>query len=219
MKLDVPVIRQAKDSVDCGLAVVNMIAAYHKKNPAFEKTKAQVKADDLGTYNPQLGSYLIRQGFDVEIVIFNPGIFTNNDKGKNKKHLAEHFEKLLKLKKSSRARKIIRYFTKFLKDGGEVTVRIPNEKDIREEIRNKRPLIAALTSNFFLGNTPRYNFHFNVITGIDDDFVYVNDPLLGRRGGKHRYPISDYLFAIYASGQGDLENLDNQSLIKIRNRR
>ena len=218
MKLDVPLVKQAEDSVDCGLAVVNMITSYHKKNITFAKIKSEIKTDKLGTYNPQLGSYLIKQGFDVEIVTFNPGLFTNQNKGKSKKRLLDHFENLLKTKKVPQAKKVIRYFIKFLKDGGKLTIRIPNEEDIRNEIQNKRPLIAALTSNFFFGDIPRYNFHFNVATGIDNQFIYANDPLSDHRGGKHKFPISDYFFAIYASGQGPVDNLDNPSLIKIRNK-
>ena len=218
MKLDVPLVKQAEDSVDCGLAVVNMITSYHKKNITFAKIKSEIKTDKLGTYNPQLGSYLIKQGFDVEIVTFNPGLFTNQNKGKSKKQLLDHLETLLKTKKGSGAKKVVRYFIKFLKDGGKLTIRIPNEEDIRNEIQNKRPLIAVLTSNFLLGETPKYNFHFNVVTGIDKNFIYANDPLPDRWGGKHKFPISDYFFAIYASGQGPVDNLDNPSLIKIRNK-
>src|SRR3989344_5965826 len=148
MKLEVPLVKQAENSVDCGLAVVNMITSYHKKKITFAKIKSEVKTDKLGTYNPQLGSYLIKKGFDVEIVTFNPGLFTNKDKGKSKTELLAHFEKLLKTKKARNAKKVIRYFIEFLKDGGKLEVRIPNPEDIKAEIKNKRPLIAVLTSNF-----------------------------------------------------------------------
>jgi hypothetical protein len=213
MKLEVPVIKQAKGSVDCGIAVVHMIAAYYKNKVTFDKIKSEIPLDKTGTYNPQLGSFFLKRGFGVEIVTFNPGLFTNREKGKNSKQLLSHLEKLLKTKKPNQAKKVARYFMKFIKDGGKLVVRIPNEEDIRGEIENKWPLIAVLTTNFFFGTKPRFNFHFNVVTGIDRKFVYANDPLPDRRGGKHKYPISEYLFAIYASANG---GPDNPSIIKIR---
>ena len=70
-----------------------------------------------------------------------------------------------------------------------------------------------ITSNFLLFDKPIFNFHFNLITGIDETHIYVNDPLWDYRGGKHKYLINDFMYAIYASAYGDL---DNASLMKIR---
>ena len=92
-------------------------------------------------------------------------------------------------------------------------MQIPDEHDIREEVEAERPLIALLTSLFLTDkNPPVFNAHFNVITGIDEESVYVQDPLPDE-GGEHRYPIKDYLYGVYASAAADI---DNASIIKIK---
>ena len=79
-----------------------------------------------------------------------------------------------------------------------------------------RPLGALITSNFLLFDKASFNFHFNLITGIDNEFIYVNDPMWDYRGGKHKYPINDFMYAVYASAHGDL---DNASIMKIKKKK
>jgi len=70
-----------------------------------------------------------------------------------------------------------------------------------------------MTTNFIYGKEPKFNFHFNIITGIDDKYVYVNDPLPDSRGGKKKYTKKDFFYGLYASAYGDL---DNVSLLLVR---
>jgi uncharacterized protein YvpB len=57
-----------------------------------------------------------------------------------------------------------------------------------------------------------FNFHLNIITGIDEENIYVNDPLQDI-GGKKSYSIKDFFFGLYASTYG---NLDNGCLIVVK---
>ncbi|MEX0616852.1 MAG: cysteine peptidase family C39 domain-containing protein [Candidatus Woykebacteria bacterium] len=166
--LNVALIHQERGSVDCGLATVNMVTKYWELPLTFNDIQKHLKVDKLGIYCPQMGSYLIQQGFDVALVHFNPGLFTLNEVGKSEKEIKTHLQNLLKKKRKRGDKKVIRYFLKFLKDGGKMEVKIPTEEDIRGELNNNRPVIAVLTSNFLTASVPRFNFHFNVITGIDD---------------------------------------------------
>lgn len=213
MKLTVPLVRQDKDSVDCGLAAVHMITNFWKLPLDFKKIRKHLKVDKQGTYCPQLGSFLIKQGFKVKITTFNPGLFTLKDVGKNQAAIRQHLQKTLKTTRKRTDQKAIKFFLQFMGNGGEIEVKIPEEADIRQELKAKSPPIAILTSNFLFAAKPRYNFHFNVVTGIDDSHVYVNDPLWDERGGKHKYKIADFLFGIYTSSAGAF---DNPSLIRIR---
>ncbi|HIH31759.1 TPA: hypothetical protein HA235_03565 [Candidatus Woesearchaeota archaeon] len=52
MKLDVPLIRQPKGSVDCGIAGLAMIMKYYGSNVSFEKLKNEISVDKIGTYAP-----------------------------------------------------------------------------------------------------------------------------------------------------------------------
>ncbi len=117
-----------------------------------------------------------------------------------------------KTKKDS-VRKPLRFFKEFTQAGGKLTVKVPTIEDIKEELNNNRPLIALITSYFLLSSKAEFNFHFNVITGLDKKYIYVNDPMWDFRGGKHRYEINDFMYAIYASAYCDL---DNASIMKIK---
>ena len=215
MMLDVVLIRKPKDSVFCGIACLNMILKYYGIDVSFDKLKNEVEPDSLGTYAPQLGSYLIKNGFDVEIVSMHPALFTNKDKGKNPDEMMVHLNDLFDCLKSERNKKALRYFIDFLKMGGTIKVKIPCKDDINGEINEKRPLLALMTSNFLVGAKPNFDFNFNVVTGIDDKYVYVNDPSWNEHGGKQKHIVTDFIYGVHASSYGDL---DNGCLIKVKKR-
>lgn len=214
MKLNVPLIRQEKDTKDCGLAGLVMIFAYNGIHTSIEKLRKEIKVDETGTYAPQLGSYMISKGLEVELVTLHPSLLTLKDINRNSRYLIKRFEKLKEKSKSEQNKMVLGYFIDFLRDGGRIKVKIPNENDVRQEIEQGRPVGALLTSNFLNSSTPRFNFHFNLITGIDSKNIYVNDPWPGKRGGKQKYKLGDFFFGIYSSMYGDL---DNGCLIKVIN--
>jgi len=64
MKLNVPLISQEKDSVLCGVAGVRMLLGYYGINKSEDELAKDVEVyPDWGTYMPQLGNYLINNGF------------------------------------------------------------------------------------------------------------------------------------------------------------
>ncbi|MBI2667355.1 C39 family peptidase [Candidatus Woesearchaeota archaeon] len=190
MKLEIPVVRQGKDSFDCGLACLSMLFRYYGFNKSISDMKNDIKVyGPMGTYAPQLGKYLIENGFEVELITINPYLFTKKINKKSSKELIDYFEDLSKNNKKNKFRKPLKFFKEFLKVGGKLSIRVPTINDIKEEISERRPLGALITSNFLLFDKASFNFHFNLITGIDDKFIYVNDPMWDYRGGKHEYPI------------------------------
>ncbi len=213
MILNVPLVIQKKNSKDCGLVGLEMILKYHGINKSIKDLKKYLKVDKSGTYAPQLGSYMINNGFDVEIITLHPGLFTKKDEGMNKKDVLKRFEYFKSISKKRQNKKVLSYFIDYLNDGGKINVKIPDSMDIKEEIENKNPMGALLTSNFLNGDKPKFNFHFNVVRGIDKQFIYVNDPSWDKRGGRKRYLIKDFLFGLYSSSYGDL---DNGCLIKFK---
>jgi len=208
MKLDVPLVRQKKDSVECGLACLEMILSYYGEKTKIKDLRNEIKVYDDGIPVALIGSYLLKKGYGAEIVTLNPYIFTL----KNSKSIENCKEYFKKLNKEMDRKRPINRFISFLERGGEVIPKIPDEKDIREEISKKRPLLAALTSLFLFDDEPCFNEHYNVITGINNDYIYVNDPLWDKFGGEHRYRIKDFLFGMYAINYSDLSG---GSLMKI----
>lgn len=212
MILDVPLFTQKKGSVDCGHICLQMILSYHGINLSYKEIKSKIETHTIGTYTPQLGLFMHELSFKTKIITMNPSIFALKDQTASQSEIIETLKRIRKATKM-KDRKTLTYFLDYLKAGGEVLPRIPDVKTIETEIKNQRPVLALLTSNFLLGVKRDFNFHFNVITGIDKTHIYVNDPLSGPRGGKQKYKISDYLYAIHASAYGDM---DNACLMTIR---
>lgn len=108
--------------------------------------------------------------------------------------------------KIERFRAPLDFFIRFIKKGGILSIRVPTKIDISKEIFEGRPVCALITSNFLIHDKAGFNFHFNLVTGIDENFIYANDPLLDNRGGQHKYLIDDFFFALHSSAHGDLDN-------------
>ncbi len=212
MKLDIPLETQKKGSLDCGIISLLMVFKYFGIKKSFIEVQKELKVDEVGTYAPQIGTFMLKNGFSVELMTQHPGIFTIIDRGKSQKEILHHMEELLQKEEKDQKKKVLKYFIEFLKNGGNVTVKIPGVVDIKKSIKQRSPLIALLTTLFLTEIEPEFNFHFNVVTGIDKDFVYLNDPLPDNWGGKKECNINDFLFGLYASSYGDL---DNGSLLKI----
>lgn len=213
MKFNVPSIKQPKDSVDCGIAGIAMIMHHHGKTATFDEIKRQVDTDDKGTYAPQLGTYLVRNGFDVTIITAHPKMFMIKDAGMEQDKILQRITYLISMTENDQDKKVLNYFKEFLDSGGMMRVKIPDEEDIMAEMAEHRPLGALLTTNFMNGTVPKFNFHFNIITGIDDRYIYANDPMWDERGGEKKYPKKDFFYGLYASAYGDL---DNASLIIVK---
>ncbi|MDE1848374.1 MAG: hypothetical protein KGH61_05525, partial [Candidatus Micrarchaeota archaeon] len=207
--------RQDYKSYDCGPACAKMMLSYYGIERSIAQIKKRVRVHGkIGTFSPQLGSFFIKNGFDVQIVTFNPFIFTNRDrKGLSKVQLIKRFSELRK-KLDKRDNKLAcKYYIEYLRLGGRIRIRIPSKSDIEGEIRAGRPTIVPLTSKFLRWHKPRFNSHFNVVTGIDRKMIYVNDPVADSSGGRKTHNADDFMFGIYANAFGAA---DNCSIIKIR---
>lgn len=212
MKINVPLIRQPKNSAYCGLAGISMILKYYGIDESIEKIKKDMNIYKVGTFVPQQGSYFLKKGFEVEIITLHPGLFTLKDRNMSSKRIPQRLKSIYR-KSKKRDKIVLNYFMEFLQNGGGITVKIPDINDIKEEINKKRPLLVLVTSNFLLGSKPRFNFHANVVTGLDKKYIYANDPSWDERGGRNKYLINDFFYGLYASAYGDY---DNSTLMKIR---
>lgn len=213
MNLAVPLIRQAKGSSDCGVACIGMILKYYGIKKSIEEIKKDVEVFEGGTYMPQLGNYFLSQNFEVEIITMNPHLFNASFKKTSQKKMLSYLQNKLEAVQKENQKRCITFFIEFLQAGGKLTIAPPTTVNIKSEMKHKRPALALLTSAVLSKKAIQFNFHYNVITGIDSKHIIVNDPGAGVLGGKHTYPIDDYLYALYASAHGEG---DNASMMKIR---
>jgi len=213
MQVDVPIHYQEKGSVDCGIICLQMILEYHGKKKSFTELKNDLEVDEVGSYTPQMGTYLLKNGFSTELVTQHPGLFTLKDQGKSQTEIAQRFKDLLQNSKSDQNKKVLKYFIEYQEHGGEINVKIPNLSDVTEDIKKNQPLIALLTSHFLTETQPKFNLHFNVVTGFDETHIYLNDPLSDSRGGRKKCSVNDFFYGVYVSTYADL---DNGCLLKIK---
>ena len=75
-QLNVPLIRQAVMSSDCGPAALAMLLEYYGVEYVFEEMKKELGVYSWGTVAPQLGTYLLKHGFEAEIVTMHPSLFS-----------------------------------------------------------------------------------------------------------------------------------------------
>ncbi|GEM_PF-2372895 len=219
-KLRVPLMRQLPNSVECGLVDVSMVYSYYGIQMSMEELRKDLPTTDIGTYAPQTGMHLLKNGFEVEIITHNPRLVWKTDKNLNQKELLTKFED--KYKTADENDKIaLGYFIDFMKNGGKVIVKIPSCQDLEEEIGQGRPVLVLLTNASLYdkniadthGRHFDYTFHGVVVIGIGEGKVLINDPYAEEEGGQKEYSADEFMFAVHASSLGDL---DNGSFMKIK---
>lgn len=190
MKLKVPMVKQ-KRSGDCGPACLAMLMKYYSFDTSVSRVNKELGNDGWQGMSPfKLGSYLLSKLLDVEIVTFDATVLVKADEGKKLPGLLKRIGKVAYFYEEQ-----AKLMGEFAKSGGSIKFRIPTLDDLAEEIASNRPVIVDLTNRFVLGKDPRFNLHFNLVTGIDDKYVYVNDPFYGGV----EYSLNDFLFGVYAS--------------------
>ena len=209
MQLDIPLIRQDEDSLDCGPACLAMMLSHQGMNIEYETVKDDLERYDIGTYVPQLGIYALDKGYDAKIISLNPHLFNK----KSYDDILSHFKTLKAEEDKKEYVHQLDLFIDFVRRGGVIDVKLPGIDDIKEELQDGRPVGALVTTNFIQHQKPIFNFHFNVITGIDEERIYVNDPLWDERGGRKEYTHREFLYALHATAYGDY---DNASLLIIK---
>jgi len=145
----------------------------------------------------------------------NPGLFTNKDKGKSQKGLLAHFQALRRGADTDKKKKALDYFIAFMNEGGKVK-QDTGQKGYLQRAEEQKACAGLADSQFLSGAKADFDFHYNVITGIEGKYVHANDPKWDERGGKKKHLLSDLLFGIYASAYGDL---DNACLITARKKK
>ena len=206
MKLEIDSLRQKENSVDCILVCTQMVLGYFNKPKTLAEIKKSVKMYKIGSYIPQLGIYIQTQGFKTEIVTLHPQLFTKQDETMTQLEVHQRLgQRKQAFEKTPKYTALI-HFVNYLKSGGKVTPKIPNFTVIEQAIAAGNPIICSYTSNFLVGKEPKFNYHSAVITGIDEKYIYVNDPLWDYRGGEQRYLREDFLYALYGCLSPDADN-------------
>lgn len=193
-----------------------MLLEYYGVPHDYKKLRKEIGVFHFGTFMPQLGLYLIKRGFEIEIITMHPALFTLFTTFANERELVEHLTSVRKILPQKHDRIGLNFFLQFIQAGGVVTPRIPVTQDIQKEIDYNRPLLCSLTHRLLFKSElkPKFSFHFNIITGYNAKKIYVNDPdWEDECGGEREHAMQGYLYAIYANVHGFI---DGASIMKIK---
>ncbi|MEK6849010.1 MAG: cysteine peptidase family C39 domain-containing protein [Nanoarchaeota archaeon] len=204
--LPVPLVLQEKDSVECGLAGLSMLYGFYGKSKTIAELKEHIKIHAVGTYAPQLGTFLRKDGFHVEIITHHPSLFVKKEQQLSQEELKEKFKLSLEKQQTENVKNVLQYFHEFLENKGKLTVKIPTPDDVIFQLKQGHPVGALVTSNFVHGSKAVFNYHFLLIRGVTETGFIVNDPIPDERGGVKEYTFDEFRYALYASAAGDLDN-------------
>lgn len=206
INLPVPLVLQEAGSVDCGLAGLSMLYGFYGMPKTIAELRKDLVVDEIGTYAPQLGRYMMKDGFKVEIITHHPTVFVKKDQGKSQSEVLQVFENLRAVAQKPQNQKVLDQFIAYLKEGGKVTVKIPTAQDILERLQKGAPVCGLVTSNFVHGTKAVMNYHFLIVRGVENGKFIVNDPIPDERGGVKEYTFEEFLYGLYASAGADLDN-------------
>lgn len=152
MKLNVSLIHQSKEN-HCGVSCIEMILNFY--NIKYDNLDEKIELFWWGSYIFDWGKLLKNYGFDVLIKCNDNKTFKNMDKNLNEIH-----DKV----------------NQYTKSGGIFELGQVTEEDITSSIDNKNPIIALVDLKILYDDENNIGGHCVVIKGIDDKYVYINDP-------------------------------------------
>ena len=203
-KLNIKLVNQEKNSMDCTAACMSMVLSHYGVKKEIDDIKKEMKISKEGTYSPQAGIYFLDKGFDVEIISFNPYLFTNYHKNLSQKKILEHLKENFKDFKNKEFEKSLNFYIQFLEKGGKIKIEIPSLRNIKESIENNFLVVVGTTSIFLTKKQrPFFNLHDVLVTGFSKDKVFVNNPAKEK---KISHKIEDFLFAVHSSSYACSDN-------------
>ncbi|HVZ12430.1 MAG TPA: C39 family peptidase [Patescibacteria group bacterium] len=220
--LSIKTIRQDEGSVECGLITLGMLYSYYNLNKNIDDLREEISTVEVGTFSPQLGLNLLKNGFEVEIITRNPLLVEKKDEDLSQKELLCVFEERInKYEKGTDNNIGLDYFIKFMQEGGKVKVKIPQIEDLKKELEVERPVITFLSNaSLYKENIAdklkkpfTYTFHSVLVVGVGDKGITINDPYWGDEGGNQTYPVDEFFYAMHSSALG---GTDNDCLITVK---
>ncbi len=178
----------------CGPAVVQSVLEYFGiKMSQKEIAKGCGTSKKYGTSLVGMAIFLKKLGLKPRLIIFDPEIIDPTWSKLSKKILAEKLSKRLKaVKPKKRTRRVYELLIEYLKNNGEVFLKIPGKELITEALRrNEIPIIAVCNKIFYktirtYKNRPDdikggYGGHIVIVKGYKNGKFFVADPLKQKR--------------------------------------
>lgn len=171
MHLDIPYVRQPKNSAWCGAASAAMILKWYGVSMTQKQIAKELPITKKGVSMGRLGQFFLRKGFDATVQFWLQGLepqIRGLQGNIENPFLIKALERGIRQKRHSRTRDICKEMRTFVKCGGNIFLEPILTRDIEKEIRRKHPIILQIDSNFpdYVGRTQ--NGHYVVINGTSN---------------------------------------------------
>lgn len=203
--INVPLKLQKQGSMDCGPVCAQMVLEHFGVIKDIESLIEKLKYAESGTSAYDNGTIFLDEGFSVRAITAHPKLFPPEiiSSISSKEDVLKVLENKKEQVKNQNDKDNLSTFQKFLNKGGEVSLEIPNFNHIKDAI-DKDKLVIALLIGQALGKNEG-GFHFVVVSGYDDNNVYINNPA-PNSSKQAWFPLDRFLYAVHASTTADLDN-------------
>jgi hypothetical protein len=166
----------------------------------------------IGLSNPQVATYMVNKGLNVEIDTLNPYLFNALDIGKPQSVI---YQKVKNIQVTNPAFESVQtHFIEFMDAGGKLNPAILTKKNITDEIDLGHPVMLPLITRAIHGHETGYNFHMNVVIGYEENKFIVHDPSSSKERAGGTNAINQDL-AMNTFHMTAFADFDNASIIKI----
>lgn len=199
-KIDIQLIFQEPDSLDCGPTCVQMILKYFNLEKDIAELKETLQFNENGTSIYDNGLSLLNAGLTVTAITAQPYLFSPDVVLKNKEEVISQInERTPKLDKFAKGIKVL---NRFLEAQGDLQVEIPSFKHIKDAIDNNNPVLALIYGRAL--GSKEGGFHFVIVNGYDEGKVFITNPLEQARTGW--FPLEEFFYALHTSTLCDIDN-------------
>ncbi len=185
--MDLPIIKGETDK-SCGVASLKSVFEFYGKKYSEIEISEHNKIREGTNWIYDLGYSAIKLGFDVEIIDYNYFLYSTFD-------ITDVKEYLLKNKYMYSAKHASDSALNYLREGGEIKIKIPSIKDIKNYIDKGIPVIARVRPKIYMGKHSANSLHYIVIEDYDENKFRIMDPL----GFKKEITEDILLYSMYSS--------------------
>lgn len=211
--LTIPIYRQGRGTRSCGLWCLKMIYEYYGLVREIDEISAALQMMPTGVYAQELGYHLRQNGFAARLITRDttrlPVQYATMDRAALREDLAARLAHVAP--EHQKQRIYLSGLIRFLDAGGELDVRIPTLDDLARNIAAGHPAICSLdvkalyeSDGAHADDDPADWFrlgpgaHYVVVSGVEGDHIWLNDPSSRRHGGIRAYPRERFLYAWYS---------------------
>ncbi|MBI4506443.1 MAG: hypothetical protein HY691_12975 [Chloroflexi bacterium] len=211
--LTIPIYRQGRGTRSCGLWCLKMIYEYYGRVREIHEISAALQMMPTGVYAQELGYHLRLSSFGARLITRDttrlPVQYAAMDPAAIRDDLTARLERVPPERQKERI--YLRGLLRFLEVGGEIEVRVPTIDDLARNVAAGHPVVCSLDVKALYEHDGAHTeedpadwlrlgpgAHYVVVSGVEGDRVWVNDPSSRRHGGIRAYPRERFLYAWYS---------------------